>query len=503
MNKEKQRRLGIVLSYVVLASNFIVGLVYTPYLIRSLGQSEYGNYNYVSSIANYLTLLTCGFGSAYLRFATPYRKNNDENGVASINGLFLVLFIVMGSVALLLGGIMTWKSDWILSGKLSSVELQTGKILMGILVVNVFTTFPISIFNSYIIAQEEFIFQKGLALFRTMLSPVLSIIVLNMGYKAIGIAIIALVVSIIIDSITVVFCFSKLHMKFNFSNIKFSQAKEVFVFSSFLLLSMIVDQINWSVDKYLLGKLCGTAVVAIYTVGSTINTYYKSVGEAISNVFVPKVYALLSGDNGDYEASKLMARLGRIQTMILALIVTGFIFFGKTFIELWVGKEYYEAYYVILLLIIPVTIPEIQKIGLEIQKAKNLHKFRSVAYAVIAVVNVLLTIPLAKAFGAVGAAFGTAITVLIGNGLIMNVYYSKYVNVDIKLFWKEVLKLFPAILCSASAAFVIRYVIKPNNWITFGISAFMYLICYCFIVFSLGLNVYEKQYVHQFISRNK
>lgn len=503
MEKSKQRRIGILLSYIVLISSFAVGLVYTPYLIKSLGQSEYGNYNYVSSITNYLTLLTCGFGSAYLRFATPFRKANDKAGIDNINGLFLGLFALMGTIALILGGVMTWKSDWILAGKLTAEELITGKILMGVLAINVFTTFPVSIFNSYIIAQEEFVFQKGLALFRTFLAPTISIIVLQLGYKAVGIAVSALIVSIIIDALTISFCIIKLNMRFKFSFLHFKQAREVFVFSSFLLLSMIVDQINWSVDKFILGKICGTTVVAVYTVGATINTYYKTMGESISNVFIPRVYDVLSGENGDYEISKLMARLGRVQFMVLSLIVTGVIFFGKTFVELWVGPEYRDAYYVILLLMIPVTVPEIQKIGLEVQKAKNLHKFRSVTYAIIAIVNILLTIPLAKAFGAIGAALGTALTVIIGNGIIMNIYYQKKVNVDIRLFWKEVLKLLPSILLASIIGFIIFRVVNPNSWLLFGISICLYTVCYILIVAIIGLNKEERNYVNNVIHKKR
>ena len=503
MEKGKQRKIGIILSYVVMASNFLVGLAYTPFLIRSLGQSEYGNYNYVSSIANYLVLLTCGFGSAYLRFATPYRKNNDKDGIENINGLFLSLFFVMGFIALILGGFMTWQSDWILSGKLTGDELSTGKILMGILVLNVFMTFPVSIFNSYIIAQEEFVFQKSIALLRTFLGPLLSIIVLNMGYKAVGIAIVTLCVTIIIDGSSIIYCIRKLGMRFQFHFFNWQQVKEVYIFSGFLLLSMIVDQINWSVDKFLLGKICGTAVVAIYTVGATINTYYMSMGEAISNVFVPRVYDLLSKEDGDHEASLLMTRLGRIQFIVLSLIYTGFTIFGKTFILLWVGEEYTTAYYVILLLIIPVTIPEIQKIGLEIQKAKNLHKFRSVVYAIIALVNILLTIPLARFFGAVGASLGTAITVILGNGLIMNIYYKRKVNVDIGYFWKEIVKLIPAVIISLIIGLIVSRFFAPKSWATFGIGVVMYTLVYSFFVYLIGMNGEEREFFNKFIKRIK
>lgn len=497
MDRNKQRRLGVLLSYIVMASNFLVGLLYTPYMIKSLGQSEYGNYYYVSSLVSYLSLLTCGFGSAYLRFSTPYKKNHDEAGVSSINGLFLTLFLVMGSIALVLGGLMTAGSDVILGGSLTVDELATGKILMGIMVVNLFLSFPVSVFNSFIIAQEKFVFQKGLALVQAILSPCLSIIILRLGYKSVGIAIGVLAITILIDSCTIWYCIVKLKMKFTFKLNNISHAKEVFVFSSFLLLSMVVDQINWSVDKYVLGKLCGTAVVAIYTVGATINTYYKSIGEAISNVFVPEVYTLLEEENGDVKVTRLMTRLGRIQFIVLGLICSGFIVFGKSFIHLWVGDDYRASYYVILLLMIPVTIPEIQKIGLEIQKAKNLHQFRSILYAIISIVNVGISIPLSIQFGAIGAATGTAITVLIGNGLIMNIYYQRVVNLDMAFFWNNIIKLIPPVLFSLLIGVIATNLINITSWLVFCPLVVAYSVIYLISIYFVGMNQEEKRFIEK------
>lgn len=502
MGMREQRKVGLILSYIVMASNFAIGLVYTPYLIRCLGPSEYGTYNYVNSVVQYLTLLTCGFGSAYLKFASPYKHNKDEEGIANVNGLFLFLFIIMGTIALLVGAVMTINSEALLAGKLTVAELQTGKKLMLILVINVFMSFPISVFNSFVIANERFVFQKTLALISSVITPVVSAICLYCGQRAIGLALCALCVNLFINTSTVLFCIFKLKMRFGFKNLQRDIIREVFVFSSFLLLSMVVDQINWSLDKFILGKVCGTAAVAIYTVGATINSYYMSIGEAISNVYVPTVYQLLSKQDGDREASKLMTRLGRVQFCVLMLIITGFITFGKEFVLLWVGADYEDSYYIIIILMASVTIPEIQKIGLEIQKAKNLHKFRSMVYIIIALVNIVITIPLAKFLGPVGSAIGTAITVIVGNGIVMNIYYYKVVHVDIPRFWSEVSKLFPAVIGVLLVGIGVKSVITISSWLTLSCGILLYTGLYIVIVYNFALNKSEKKEVLRLLHKN-
>ena len=44
---------GIVLNYVIIGLNIVLGLLYTPYMLRMLGQNEYGLYSLVASIIAY------------------------------------------------------------------------------------------------------------------------------------------------------------------------------------------------------------------------------------------------------------------------------------------------------------------------------------------------------------------------------------------------------------------------------------------------------------------
>ena len=90
------------------------------------------------------------------------------------------------------------------------------------------------------------------------------------------------------------------------------------------------------------------------------------------------------------ELTSLFTRVGRIQFILLSLICSGFIFFGRPFISMWAGKNYVEAYHIALLLMMPVTIPLTQNLGIEIQKAKNMHQFRSWLYFFMAISNLFI-----------------------------------------------------------------------------------------------------------------
>lgn len=194
-------------------------------------------------------------------------------------------------------------------------------------------------------------------------------------------------------------------------------------------------------------------------------------------------------------------RVGRIQFIILALIFGGFCVVGRYFIEIWAGKNYRTAYIVALILIAPVTVPLIQNLGIEIQRAKNMHKFRSIVYFLIAIFNVIISIPLAKSYGEVGAALGTMITMTIGNIILMNWYYQAKIKLNIIYFWKNIFELIPAVGISIVIAYICKKYIIVNNIGSFLIVGIIYVTVYAVCMFSFGMNKYEKELVKKPIKR--
>lgn len=490
-----QLKAGATLSYISMGLGYIISIIYTPIMLRLLGQSEYGLYNLVASVVSYLGLLSFGFDSAYMRYYSRYKVMDDDENIAALNGMYLIVFFFISLIALLAGGILVINSNLIFGEKLTVNELSTAKVLITIMVLNIALSFPAIIFNAYITANEEYIFQKALQMVRTVVNPFIMLPVLLMGFKSIGMVVVTSVLSFAVHIANMVFCFRKLNMKISFCKFDFSLMKEIAIFSSYIFLNMIIDQINWSVDKFILGRFKGTVSVAIYGLAAQLNSYYISLSTAISSVFIPRINRMVAAENNNRELTIIFTRVGRIQFILLSLICSGFIIFGQPFISMWAGTNYSEAYSIALFLIIPVTIPLIQNLGIEIQKAKNMHKFRSLIYCLIAIGNLFISIPLARTYGGVGAAGGTAISLFFGNGLIMNWYYHNKVGIDIKYFWRQILKfkkafLLPAVVGALMLKFVDLYRVIP-----FLMCGIIYVIIFSGSMWFYGMNQYEKDLV--------
>ena len=78
--KVNQVRAGAVLSYVSIILSTVISFVYTPIMIGRLGDSEYGVYQFVLPIISYLSLLSFGLGSAYVRYYSRFKAADDRDG---------------------------------------------------------------------------------------------------------------------------------------------------------------------------------------------------------------------------------------------------------------------------------------------------------------------------------------------------------------------------------------------------------------------------------------
>lgn len=440
--KVGQLKAGVLLSYVSQILQILITVFYTPVMLRLMDQSDYGLYQIAFSVVSFLSLMTFGFSGSYVRFfAVSEAKDNPREEIARLNGTFMLIFGVLGSIVLSLGILMAANTDMVLGGKMTEEELDRAAILMYLMVTNCALNFPEIVFKNFMIANERFIALQTLNTISIILNPCLTFPLLLWGKGSIGMCVALLAITIIKLATSVIYCMRKLRMNFSYKKLQWGMFKDIGAFSFYIFLESIISMINVSLDRFLLGKMVGSVATAVYAVGGQINTLYMYLSTTISSVFVPRINRLVEQGNKNKELSDLFIRVGKIQFIILFVVLLGYTLFGQRFMQLWVGDSYYMSYFVAMILIFPNTINLIQNVGYEIQRAKGLQKYRSLMWIGIALLNVVLSIFLIKKYNECGAAMGTAIAWVIGSGILMNWFYARYVGLDVKRFWQEILFL--------------------------------------------------------------
>ena len=490
-----QRKTGATLSYIYIILNSAISILYTPLMLKLMGQSEYGLYTLVASVIAYLSVLDMGFGNAIIRYTAKYRTLNDKEGEYRLNGMFLVLYTIIGIVAFCIGFVLYKKVDVIFGASLTQAELGTAKVLMIVLVFNLAISFPLGIFGAIITAYEHFAIPKILNIIRALLQPCIMIPLLLIGYKSIAMVVVTTVLNILILLFNLVYCFKKLKIRVVIAKPDMGLLKEIGAYSFFILLNLIVDKIYLSTDKFLLGIVSGTASVAVYGIAMQLYDYYTLFSTSINGVFLPKITEMVVKKVDDKEISDLFIKIGRLQFMVMALILSGFISVGHDFVIRWAGIEYEQAYYIEIILMVPALIPLIQNTGISILQARNKHKFRSIVYLFIAIANIFISIPLAKEYGGIGAAVGTAISTCIGNIIIMNIYYWKKANIDILKFWKQMIGFLPAIFACLITGWGLNMVWHSSGYFAIISKGMVCVIVYAVVLWLFCINEYEKNLI--------
>ncbi len=489
-----QLKAGAALSYVSIILNIVVGLVYTPYMLRMLGQSEYGLYSLAASIIAYLTVLDLGFGNAIIRYTAKFRAEGRVREQEEMFGMFLLLYIGIGLLAVVAGAVLTLNVEEIFSAKMTATEVERTRVMLWLMTFNLAFTFPMSLWGSIMTAYENFVFLRVVSIIRSVLNPVVMVLLLAIGYKAVAMVVVTTAFNVVTLLLNYWYCRHRLMVRLRFARFKWVFLKEVSIYSFWIFLNAIMDRIYWSTGQFVLGIYRGTVEIAIYAVAVQLTQMFMMFSTAISGVFLPKVTAMVAKGGSDRAISDLFIRTGRIQYIVMSFILSAFVVFGRPFIRLWAGADYDEAFAISLLFFFALLIPLIQNLGITILQARNQMKFRSVCYIVIALVSLGFSVLGAMKWGVMGCAVATAGALLLGQGLVMNVYYKTRQHIDIARFWMEIFKmsLVPVGVAVAALWIVDVCSIDLCHIGTLAASGVVFTLVFALLFWRWGMNASER-----------
>ena len=504
-----QKRAGTLLSYVQLMLNVLIGIIYTPILLRYLGSSEYGVYSVATAVISFLTMLDLGFGQTLVRFYVKYRAEDQQQKADACAGAFLVMYLLLGAAALAIGLSLANRFLPLMFGrKFTPVELDTLRRVLSVLVVNLACSFPLSVFSALITAHERFAFAKLANIASTLLTYGGILLVLVQGYRSVAMAVVTTAVSIAVKVFLAWYCLCRMRVRITFGRPDKPMLKSIFSFSFFIFLNILIDQLYASTDKFLLGALCGSAAVTVYTVGVQFNGSFQQLSTAVSGVFLPHVTKMYAGGAKGPDFSPLFLRIGRLQFVLLSVVLCGFLAFGRQFIGLLTAgthspEEITAAFAIAAIIMVPGIVPLSQNVGMTITQAMNRHRFRSLSYLVLAILNVFISIPLCMRWQGVGAAIGTTLALFAGQYAMMNWYYWKKIGLDIPGWWRMAGSLTLRMAPMALPALLLNRLLPGGGWLRLLLKIGLFTLVYLPYAWKFLLDDYEKGLFRSILKRFK
>lgn len=500
---KNQKKAGIAISYLNIALNMFIGVFFTPFLIKSLGDAEYGVYRVVQSFAGQLSVMTFGMSALVTRnivyYDTQHKQKEKENFLAMALGISLILFII----AVFIGVGMYHAAGYMFNNSFSQDELIIAKRLIFLLIVNVAITILNDCFAGFITGHEKFIVSNSVKTLRLVLRIVTLVILLKAGFKSTAIVSTDVLLSFGILLFDIIYGMVVLKEKIRFHYFDKIMFKSSMLFSAAILLQAIVNQVNQNMDSLILGIMTDSKTVAVYSIALVIYTTYNGITSAVTGVFLPQATRMIAKDATNDELTELVASTGRYQFMLAGAVLSGFILFGRNFISLWVGDTYLPAYKISLILLLPVTIPLIQSVCNTILDAKMKRMSRSVVLVLMAVINVIASVIFVKKMGYIGAAYGTSLATIIGHIIIMNIYYYKSMDLDIFKMFKNIFhKILPCIIAVTVVLMPLKLINIPYSaFVEFCVKILLFIIIYSAIIYIFAMNKAEKNTVNNIFKK--
>ena len=497
------RKIGVILSYIAMVFEVLSTLLLTPFIIRDLGEAEYGVYKLSASIVAYLLLLDLGVGNAVIRYAAKFRANNDEASVCKFLGITTIYYLIIGIIVILLGVGLVALFPYLFNKGLTIEETILGQKLLVIAIVNAGITLSTAGYANIIIAYEKFALSKGISIFSIIIKIVLTFILLKLGMGSMGIMLVQLLITIFARAIYILYVFVDLKLKPVFKGVNRSFIKEVFGYSSLILLQMIATQINASLDQILIGALVGgaAAIIGIYSIGIQIIQYFQSIGSAFTGVLMPGVVKMVEKEATPNELCAEMIRIGRIIFMGLGLIFVVFSVFGKQFIILWAGSGYEDAFLVTILLMLPHLFIITESMGSQILWARNQHKEQAMLKILIVLFNIFATILLIYWKPLLGATIGTMLSLLFGDVIVMNSIFKKKIKISLGEYYRGLFKgIVPCLLITWIFGGIFS-LIGLNGWVGWIVNVAVMVVAYATCMLVFGLNKHEKSLIFSIFNK--
>lgn len=501
---KSQLEIGAVITYLTIGVNIISGLLYTPWMISQIGKNDYGLYTLVNSLIS-LFLMDFGLSSATSRYVAKYRAENKKDEMEKFLSIVYKLYILIDAVIMAVLVAVFFFID-VIYQNFTPEELYKFRIIYAIAGVYSVFSFPCVTFNGILNAYEKFVPLKLTDMIQKICCVLFTIIALCLNgdlYALVSVNAFSGLVANIFK-----FFFVNKNVKIKIKKLDATESKSyfkaIFSFSVWTTIWALSQRMIFNITPTLLGIVVVSAASAISVFGiiTTIEGYFYTITTAINGMFLSRITRILNHDAADVELNNLAIKVGRFQFALNGLLILGFCLIGKEFISIWVGKNFEEAYYGIVLVVIPGAFYNALQILNTTIIAKNLIKYQAYIQIAIGITNVVFSLILSYYLGVLGASISICIAYSLR--LVLTILFIKRkLNFNLKAFVRKCyIRMGIPIVISFVLGFFVVTAFEATTWFLLGIKGITIVFIYAICVMLIGLSKDERKALYKKIKKD-
>jgi O-antigen/teichoic acid export membrane protein len=423
---------GSTVRVVGLAANVVVGFFLMPFLVHALGDRAYGYWTLAGAILGYYGLLDLGIVSAVQYHVAKALGEKDPLAANRAISTSFFVFGTLGALALAATIILASLSHKFGSSSQDAATFRNVLLIMG---VGFAIGFPGRAFIGAISAHLRWDMISGIGIAVLLLRACLIVAGVKAGYGVVFLA----SVTVACDVVTYL-CYYRLlksiqpefHLSVALASLPVF--REICRYSVYTFVVKVSDQLRFYIDVLIVSGFVGVVAVTHYSVASRLALSYLDFMIALMGLLSPW-FSLLLG-NKDYLGIRNVLAVGtKFSVSVSTLIACCLLLYGKPFIQIWMGKNYVDAYWPLVFLVSGIFFDVSQQPSVSYMFGVSRHRFLAYVTLLEGIANVGLSLLLVRTYGLAGVALGTAVPMLIAKFFVQPIYVCRQSGIPLMTYY--------------------------------------------------------------------
>lgn len=474
----------------------VISFALTPFLIRHLGDFQFGMWILVMSLIDYSGLLDLGIRPTLHRYVAKLSGANARRDLNEVTASALAISCVTGVVAVLITLVCVPMVP-VLFG-ISGTAAVTFRWVLLLLGLNVAILFPAGVLGAYLCGVQRFDLVNLIVVLTTALRAIFIVVIVKLGHGIVGVAfgmLMASFITLFLHYVVVRRCDPQVSLNLRQAN--WPRVRELGGFSFYVVLNSAGDYLRFYTDSIVIARFLTIALITPFSVAGRLMEYFRTIINGLASPLVPKMSEMI-GRGRPQEVVFLFLKGTRLAALLSGFIGAMLCLNGKGLLHFWVGQRFESSYYVLLVLTIGYVVTLSQLPSNVAIYAFARHQLLGWWTLVEGAMNLVLSIYWGRKFGLLGVALGTTAPMLVTAFLFL----PWNVMPLLKLRWQVYLREAIVRPFFATAAFIaICYLIlgekQPENiWVFAGTVAWQTAL-FVVIAFALGISSMDRDWVGQ------
>lgn len=470
----------------------IISLIFTPYIVKNLGDDAYGIMGLTGLLWGYFALLDMGLGSGNIKYVSEYIATKKYEKINAVINSLLLIYIFLGSFGLII--IFTLSAYFTKTVfNIPSDYIGIGIFAFEISAFGFFISTIKPVFDGIPKALNRFdIYNKINIVFGT-LSTLSVVAVLYLGFGLKEVLIVKLFINIIIF-VTTIFVSKRLlpFYKFQFI-IEKSIFKMLFNYGVWEMFIKLANLAISTLGSLIISIMLGPAALTYYLLPQNLTRKINGFNYKVSEILFP-ISSELSSTNSYERLNSIYLKMSKYTLAFKLSLYVPIIFYSYEILYFWLGKEFADKGWLVMVFL---------GFGFFINSSAHLAglitygtaklKITSYYTAINFIVLVLTMYPFIKFWGITGAALSYFISTIVFVFYLFQIN-KKLLKIDFSVYIKNTLiKPFIVAFLMAIVCFVTKFLV--TNLIILLSVLFIVFILFNFI--SYLINIYEKNDVQR------